>query len=71
MIEYPKALYRGVDPDACLSDCLTVQDAAQEAAARKDGYEMYYEIHAHGGKPVAPVDAPVAPAKRAYNRKAN
>ena len=38
-IEYPKALYKG-------DDCTTVADAAGEAVARADGYEMYADIHA-------------------------
>ena len=61
--EYPKALYKGSDVSACLADCTTVHDADQEAAARKDGYEMYAEIHARA-------DEPEAHEKRAYHRKA-
>ena len=63
MIEYPKALYKGANVDDCLSDCTTVHDSEQEATARKDGYEMYAEIHARASKP-----AP-APRKAKANTK--
>ena len=68
MYEYPKALYKGANVDDCLTECATVQDAEQEAAARKDGYAMYAEIHARGEAPAVPA-APAAPVKRPYNRK--
>lgn len=44
MHEYPKMLYRGDDVAACLSDSITVADAAGEEAARADGFELYAEI---------------------------
>lgn len=46
MHEYPKMLYRGDDVTACLTDSITVADAAGEEAARADGYAMYAEIAA-------------------------
>lgn len=67
MNEYPKALYKGADIEDCLTDSTTAHNAEQEAAARKDGYEMYAEIH---DRKDAPVPA-AAPEKRTYNRKAS
>lgn len=64
MNEYPKALYKGANDIECLKDCAIVHDPAQEAAARKDGYEMYAEIHTRGTAPAEP------PQKRTYTRKA-
>lgn len=46
MNEYPKMMYKGTDVLACLEHENLVTDAEQEKAARKDGYEMYVEIHA-------------------------
>ena len=56
-VDYPKALY------LCnADDSVTVQDAAGEAVARKQGYEMYAEIHARENSKEVPKEE--APAKR-------
>ena len=49
MIEYPKALYKG-DVVNDVSDVVIVEDAASEAAQRKNGYAMHAEI-IEGEKP--------------------
>lgn len=61
MHEYPKMLYRGDDVTACLTDSITVEDAAGEDAARADGFELYAEIAA--GLAAAPEQAPVEPVE--------
>lgn len=66
MNEYPKALYRGADIEACLADIVTVTDASGEESARKSGYAMYAEIHARKSTPATAAE----PAKRPYTRKA-
>lgn len=61
-VEYPKALYRGT-----VDDSVTVQDAADEAVARKQGYEMYAEMHARDNNKEDPKEK--APAKRTAKAK--
>jgi hypothetical protein len=65
IVEYPKALYRRGWED--LDACVTVHDAAQEAAARAEGYRTLLE-------PVATAEAgddtPEAPNRRGRPSKA-
>ena len=63
-IEYPKALYKG-----SVDDGMTVNDAAGEALARADGYEMYSEIHARVTGQDSKEEA--TPAKRGRKPKAD
>jgi hypothetical protein len=64
-VEFPKALYlRGWDD---LAACVTVQDAAEEAGARAQGYRSLTEPVA---EPEVGEDAPDAPKRRGRPAKA-
>jgi hypothetical protein len=67
-MEYPKALYlRGwADLDACV----TVDDAAQEAAARGKGYRHLAEAVEAVAPPAVDEDSPEAPKRRGRHPKA-
>lgn len=64
-VEYPKALYlHGWDD---LDACVTVQDEAEESAARAEGYRSLAEPVA---EPAMDDDAPEAPKRRGRPPKA-
>jgi hypothetical protein len=52
-MEYPKSLYRG-----SVEDHVIVRTPEEEELKRKDGYEMYAEIHARTLNPEEVKEAP-------------
>lgn len=52
-MEYPKSLYRG-----SVEDHVIVKDVESEQEKRKEGYEMYAEIHERTLNPVEVKEAP-------------